>query len=107
MLIKLTGSDTETSHEVVGKRPDCRLPLKRSPVCHDHTVQRDANDHDNIEPVDVLVPIGSSHGLLGDMRLLGVIFWVADRLRRRGGGSHVRRLLISGGRLRWFCHGRF
>lgn len=99
---QLTSGDAEAGHEVVGKGPDGRLPLQRSPVCQDHAVQRDANDHDNIEPVDVLVPIGSGHGLLGDMRLLRVILWVADRLRR--GGCHGRRLLIS--RLRWFCHGR-
>lgn len=99
---QLTSGNSETRHEVVGKGPESRLPLQRSPVCQDHAVQRDANDHDNIEPVDVLVPIGSGHGLLGDVRLLRVILWVADRLRR---GGHGRRLLIS--RVRWFCHCRF
>lgn len=73
MLVKLTSGDTETSHEVVGKGPDSRLQLKRSPVCHDHAGYRNGNDHENIEPVDVLVPIGGSNGLLGDMRLLRII----------------------------------
>ena len=35
-----------------------------------------------IEPIDVLVPVGTCDGQIGDVRLLGIIFGIAVWLRR-------------------------
>lgn len=72
-----TSCDPETRHEVIGHGPDERLPLQRSPVCGDQTVDGNAHDEGDVEPVDVLVPICLGDGLFGDVRLLGVVPLVA------------------------------
>jgi hypothetical protein len=84
----VAGSDTETSSEVEGNGPDGSLQVKRCPVGGDETAHGNTNDQDDIEPVDVLVPVLLCHGSLSDVRLLGVVGLVPDRLLRvRLGGS--------------------
>jgi hypothetical protein len=84
----VTGSDTETSGEVEGDRPDGGLEVERSPVGGDETAHGNADDENDIEPVHVLVPVLLCHGSLGDVRLLRVVLCVPDRLLRvrLGGG---------------------
>lgn len=57
-----TSCDTHSGHEVVDDGPDSRLPLQRGPVGGDAAVEGDADDEDDIEPVDVLVPVLAGHG---------------------------------------------
>ena len=78
---QLTSCDTETSHEIIGNRPDGRLQLERCPVGRDEAVDWKANNECDIEPVDVLVPVGLRNGLLGDVRLLWIVLLVTIRLR--------------------------
>jgi hypothetical protein len=89
----VAGSDTETSGEVEGDRPDGGLQVERSPVGGDETAHGDADDENDIEPVHVLVPVLLCHGSLGDVRLLRVVLCVSDRLLRvwLGGGRRLTR----------------
>jgi hypothetical protein len=80
----LTSCNTEASHEIVRNCPDGCLQLERCPVGCDETVDWKANNEGDIQPVDVLVPVGLRNGLLGDVRLLGIVLLVAVRLRRFG-----------------------
>jgi len=66
-----TSSDSQTGQEVVNECPDCRLPLKRRPVCGDHAIDGYSNDQGNVEPVDVFVPVVSGQRLVGDVLLFG------------------------------------
>ena len=102
----VTSGDTETSSEVEGDGPDGSLQVERSPVGGDEAAHGDANDESDIEPVDVLVPVLLCQGSLSDVRLLGVVLCVPDRLLRvrlGGGGrlagqeSRVNGLHASGG----------
>ena len=68
--------DTETGHEVVGNGPDGSLELKWCPKSLDATVQRDADDKIDIQPVDMFIPVRLGDGRIGDVRLLGVILCV-------------------------------
>lgn len=68
-----TGRDTEPGHEIVDHRPDGGLPLQWRPESHDAAKERDAGDEDDIQPVDVLVPVGLGQGRLGDVRLRDII----------------------------------
>lgn len=78
----VAGGDTEASGKVEGDGPDGSLEVERCPVGGDETAHGNANDEDDIEPVDVLVPVLLCHGSLSDVRLLGVIGLVPDRLLR-------------------------
>ena len=80
---RLTGSDTKTSHEIVGNRPDSRLQLKRCPVCCNESVDRKADNEGDVQPVDMLVPVRLCDCLLGDVRFLGIEL-LASRLKRLG-----------------------
>jgi len=76
----VTSCDTQTGHKVVEDGPDGSLPLERRIVGLDHSVDGNENDEDDIEPVDVLVPVRPSHGHLGDVRLLAVQLLAATGL---------------------------
>ena len=103
----ISGSDTETSSKVVGNGPDGRLQVKWGPECHDTSNSGNANNEEDIEPVDVFVPVLLGDGSVGDVRpgrrcqhgfmswrrlmdngrsnsLLGVVGLVAVRLRLAG-----------------------
>lgn len=69
--------DTETSHEIIGNRPESGLELERHPKSLDAAINRYADDEGDIQPVDMLVPVRSGHGSFGDVRFLGVIFGVS------------------------------
>src|SRR6266536_4938529 len=92
-----TSCNTKTGHEVIRDRPDGSLQLEGCPVCSNKSVDWKCDNEGNIEPVDVLIPIGTGNRLLGDMRLLGIVLLVADRVRS---ACHTRWRLCC---LR--CHG--
>lgn len=78
--VRHTGCDTETSLDIV---PDCEdggLLLEGRPVGGDKAGERDEEDEDTVEPVDVLVPVGSSDGHLCDVGLLHVLGLPTERL---------------------------
>ena len=71
--------NTEASGEVVGNGPDGGLELERNPVGLYAAVQRNANNEGDVKPVDVLVPVCTSHRCLCDVWLLRVIFGASIR----------------------------
>lgn len=71
----VAGCDTKASHEVVCKCPYGCLEMERRPVRCNHPVDWKTNNEGNIEPVDVLVPIGLGDGRLGDVRLLWIVLF--------------------------------
>lgn len=76
--------DTETSAEVVDDSEERRLPLQRCPEGVDEASNWNADNKHHVQPVDVLVPVLSRHGSLGDVRLLRVVLWVAVWLALAG-----------------------
>ncbi len=70
---KLTSCDTQTGHEVISNGPDSCFPLQRCPDCLDEAIDGDADDEDDIQPVNVLVPVLSRDGALGDVRFLRIV----------------------------------
>ena len=76
----IASCDSEAGAEVVADGPDGRLPPQWCPDGRDETGNWNADDEDDIEPVDVLVPVLLRHRSLGDVRLLGVVFLVPHRL---------------------------
>jgi hypothetical protein len=80
---RLTGCDSKTSHEVIRNCPDGRLQLQWCPVCGNEPVDGKPNNEGDVQPVDVLVPVGSRNWLFGDVRLLGIVL-LASRLKRLG-----------------------
>lgn len=87
----------QSSSEVVQHRENGGLQVQWRPESLNATSNWDADNEDDIEPVDVLVPVLLGHGRLGDVWLLGVIsgisdrlLWVWLRLGRRGGGLELR-----------------
>jgi hypothetical protein len=68
----LTCSDTQTSEEIVHNSPDGSLELERNPDGLDAAIDRDAKNEEDVQPVDVLVPVVASHGGIGNMDLLSV-----------------------------------
>lgn len=73
----VTSCDSQPGAEVVEDCERSGLGLERSPVCGDHPVDGNAHNQGHVQPVDMLVPIGLGDGLLGDVRLLGIIFLVS------------------------------
>lgn len=59
----VSGSDSETTVEVVGEGPDDRLELERSREGVDEAHQRNEEDEGDVEPVNVLVPVAQRHFL--------------------------------------------
>lgn len=87
----VAGSDAETGPVVVENRPKERLQSQRSPEGGDTAHERDATNEENVEPVDVLVPVLAGHGIVGDVLLVRVVLGVAVGLRGlRHGGRLVR-----------------
>ena len=104
----VASSDTETGSEVVSDCPDGGVAVKRSPPSLDQTHEGNADDEEDIEPVNMLVPVGLGHRGVGDVRpdrglvshqlkaridansLLGVVSLVTIGLVL---GSHGRTLL--------------
>ena len=72
-MAKHTSSDAETGHEVVGKGPDGGLPVQRSPVGHDHTVDWNTDNESDVKPVNVLIPVRGSHWKLSDVWLRWIV----------------------------------
>jgi len=64
----VASSDTETGCEVVCNCPDGGVAVERGPPSLNQTQKGNANDEEDIEPVDVLVPVGLGHGGVGDVR---------------------------------------
>ena len=54
----VAGSDAESCSEIVDYAPDGCLPIQGRPECSDTAHERDSHDEVNIEPVDMLVPVG-------------------------------------------------
>jgi hypothetical protein len=71
-LLMLTCSDAQTSEEIVHNSPDGSLELEWHPNGLDAAIDRDAENEENVQPVDVLVPVVASHGGIGNMDLLSV-----------------------------------
>lgn len=70
MCFLLTSCDPQAGHEVVDHRPDGSLEVQRHPESLDTASQRDSQDQGDVEPVDVLIPVGEGHLGICDMRLL-------------------------------------
>ena len=84
----LTCCDTETGEEIVGDGPNGSLELQRHPERLDAPIQRDSNDEEDVQPVDMLVPVVAIDSRIGDMDLLSI----------RSASPGVRRLCRHGGR---------
>ena len=76
----VTSCDSEPGAEIVGNSPDGRLPPQWCPDGGDEAGKRDADDENDIKPVDMLVPVLPRQRRLGDVRLLGVVFLIPHRL---------------------------
>lgn len=72
-MTRPTSCDTETCHEVIGNCPSSSLPLKRSPIRGNEAIDGNTDNECDVEPVDVLVPVGLGDGLLGDVRFLRIV----------------------------------
>ena len=96
-----TCSDTEPGHEVVQNGPDGRLPVQRRPESHDAAHHGKKDDEGDVEPVDVLVPVGPGQGSLGDVRLGAILSWPPASRRRLAG--HVGQWLRSESRRTRHC----
>ena len=84
----ISSCNAQAGSEVVGHSPDGGLPFEWCPEGGNDATDGDADNENDIEPVDVLVPVLLCHGGLSDVRLLGVVGLVPDRLLRvRLGGS--------------------
>ena len=68
-----TGCDAQTGCKVVQYGKDEGLQLQRHPPSLDHAVQRNANDESDVEPVNMLVPVGFGDWCLGDVLLLWIV----------------------------------
>jgi len=77
--------DSQPRGEVERNCPDGGFESERCPKSLDATVDRNANDEDDVEPVDMLVPVRPRNGSLCDMLLLWLIFGVSVRF---GGFGH-------------------
>jgi len=86
----ITSCDTQPGHKVVKDSPDGSLPLERCVVGLDHSIDGNENDKNDIEPVDVLIPILPRHGQLGDVRLLAVHLLAATGVILASNGARRR-----------------
>lgn len=103
----VSSGDAETGPEVVDDSPCGSWQTQRCPVGTDETSERYANNEGDIEPVDMLVPILPSDGVLCDMFLgrvvLGASVWLVlagHWGRLRGQVLGVDGLVASGGLVR-------
>lgn len=95
---KLTCCDAETSVEVVDDGKDGRVHAKGNPVARSETNQRNDDDEDCVKPVDVLVPVGPSHGQFGNVNLGGIKFALAAKRHVVGGAIREGLGLLDGRR---------
>jgi len=103
----VSGGDAQTSPVVVDDGPDEGGRAERRPERSDAANQGNSQNENDIEPIDVLVPVLAGHRCLGDVHLFGVVLDIADGVV--GGsisGGHGSRQLggvdgeIARGRLR-------
>ena len=90
---KRTCCDTETSEEVIPGGPDSSLELQGNPERLDDAQKGDSKDEGDIQPIDMLVPVGTGDGSIGDMDLFGVANPRAGsicRLGRHDGSAWLR-----------------
>jgi hypothetical protein len=97
-----TSGNAHARHEVVDDGPETGSPLQRRGIGGDEAIDRHEDDEDNIEPVDMVVPVGTGDGLVGDVLFLGGrgaggrggVGWrlrgVLGRRRHDGGGGGRR-----------------
>ena len=62
-----TSCDSKASHKIIDNGKDGCLPSKWSPDGLDQSVNGDANDESYIQPVNMLIPVGTGDGRLGDV----------------------------------------
>lgn len=67
-----TSSDSETGEKVVDDSPDGSLELQWHPESLNTAIDGNSHNEENVQPVDMLVPVLASQGRIGDMDLLGV-----------------------------------
>lgn len=67
-----TGSDPESSHEIVHNSPQSSFEVQGDPVCLDKAVDGDGDDESDVEPADMLMPVCQSYRRICDMNLLGL-----------------------------------
>lgn len=77
----VSGSDAQSSGEIIEDCKESGFELQWHPESLDAAVQRNADNEGNVEPVDVFVPVRPGHRCLCDMWLLRIIFGVSIRLR--------------------------
>jgi len=77
-LLKLTSRDSQARGEVIQNCPDGCLSIQRGVHRIVQTNYRDEDNQRNIEPVDMLMPVGPSYFLVGN-----VDFGGGGRLGRR------------------------
>lgn len=69
----VTSCDTQPSPEIVDDSEDGGVQSEGSPYGLDAAVDRNAHDEGDVQPVDMLPPVGLCHGRVGNVRLLGVV----------------------------------
>ena len=65
--------DTKPSSEVVGNGPDGSLPIQRSPEGENGTEQWYSDNQSHVQPIDMLVPVGSRYGRVGYVSFVGSV----------------------------------
>lgn len=84
---KHTSSDSETGKKVVNDSPDGSLELQWHPESLNTAIDGNSHDEEDVQPVDMLVPVLASQRRIGDMDLLGVgSFRAGVYLGRHGEG---------------------
>jgi len=73
----LTSCDTQASGEVINNREQCCLEVHRRPEGSDAAHQRYTHDESDVEPVDMFVPVLLRHGLVCDVRFLGIVCFIS------------------------------
>lgn len=68
---KLTCGDAQTGEEIIDDSPGDGLQLDGDPKGLDAAIDGDSDDEEDIEPVDMLMPVVTVDGSIGDVDLLG------------------------------------
>ena len=68
-----TSGNAEPGHKIIHHSAHSRLPLQGRPNGLYAAIDWDTHDEGDIEPVDMLVPVGFGHGCIGDVRFPGII----------------------------------
>ena len=91
----VAGGDAEAADEVVDEGEDGSLEVQRRPPGGDEADEGKTHDEEDVDPVDVLVPVCYRHGRLGDVRLavvVGLVLVLGVGLDRGQGGRSPRRV---------------